>query len=87
MVVSIQLVRWLSIANDKNQFGRLHMRIMELLTERDISKTRICKDLDIPRSNFNKYCRDQFQRIDANLVCKICDYLDIEVGELIVRVK
>ncbi len=72
---------------EKQQYGRLHMRIVELLAERNISKTRICKDLDIPRSNFNKYCRDEFQRIDANLVCKICDYLDIEVGELIVSVK
>ncbi len=75
------------MVTDKKEYGRLHMRIVELLAERNISKTRICKDLDIPRSNFNKYCRDEFQRIDANLVCKICEYLDIEVGELIVRVK
>lgn len=75
------------MADAKKQYGKLHMRIMEILNERNISKTRICKDLDIPRSNFNKYCRDDFQRIDANLVCKICEYLDIEVGELIVRVK
>lgn len=75
------------MATDKKQYGKLHMRIVEILEERNISKTRICKDLDIPRSNFNKYCRDEFQRIDAGLVCKICDYLDIEVGDLIVRVK
>ncbi len=75
------------MATGKKQYGRLHMRIVEILEERNISKTRICKDLDIPRSNFNKYCRDEFQRIDANLVCKICEYLNIEVGELIVRVK
>lgn len=75
------------MATDKKQYDRLHMCIVEILAERNISKTRICKDLDISRSNFNKYCRDKFQRIDANLVCKICEYLDIEVGELIVRVK
>ncbi len=75
------------MATDKKQYGRLHMRIVEILEERNISKTRICKDLDIPRSNFNKYCRDEFQRIDANLVYKIFEYLNIEVGELIVRVK
>ena len=44
------------MATDKKQYGRLHMRIVEILEERNISKTRICKDLDIPRSNFNKYC-------------------------------
>ena len=38
----------------------LHIRIQELLTEKGISKNRICKDLDLPRGNFNKYCRDDF---------------------------
>lgn len=47
--------------------AHLHMRINELLEEREISKNTICKELDIPRSNFNRYCRDEFQRIDANL--------------------
>jgi len=67
--------------------GRLHLRINELLQERGISKNQICKELDIPRSNFNKYCRDQFQRIDANLVCKLCEYLDCKAGDLIEYVR
>lgn len=61
----------------------LHLRINELLSQREISKNRICKDLDIPRGNFNRYCRDEFQRIDVKLILKLCDYLDCEIGELI----
>lgn len=61
----------------------LHMRINELLEERNISKNRICKDLDLPRPNFNRYCRDQFQRIDANLIIKLCDYLGCNVSDLL----
>lgn len=45
--------------------GYLHMRINELIETAGISKNRVCKDLDIPRANFNRYCRDEFQRIDA----------------------
>ena len=62
---------------------RIHMRIEELLGERGISKNQICKDLDIPRGNFNRYCRDEFQRIDANLVIKLCGYLNCELQELL----
>ena len=62
---------------------RIHMRIVELLAERGISKNQICKDLDIPRGNFNRYCRDEFQRIDANLVVKLCGYLNCELQELL----
>lgn len=61
----------------------MHMRINELLSERDISKNRTCKDLDLSRGNFNRYCRDEFQRIDANLILKLCDYLDCDVADLI----
>ena len=68
-------------------YGALHFRINELLDERGISKNRICKDLDIPRANFNKYCRDDFQRIDAGLICKLCWYLNVDVGDLFVYVR
>lgn len=60
----------------------LHMRIVELLKENEISKTKICKDLDLQRGNFNHYCRDDFQRIDANLVIKLCRYFNCSVGDL-----
>ena len=65
---------------------RIHMRIVELLAEKGISKNQICKDLDIPRGNFNRYCRDEFQRIDANLVVKLCDYFDCDISDLLVLV-
>ncbi len=61
----------------------LHMRINELLTERSVSKNRICKDLDLPRGNFNRYCRDEFQRIDANLILKLCEYFNCEIEDLL----
>ena len=43
-------------------YGHLELRIEELLQEKGISKNMICKELDIPRSNFNRYCRNEFQR-------------------------
>lgn len=65
-------------------YGRLHLNIETLLKEKEISKNQICKDLDIPRSNFNRYCRDDFQRIDASLICKLCWYLQVDIAELLV---
>ena len=65
----------------------IHLRINELLLERGISKNQICKDLDLPRGNFNRYCRDDFQRIDANLILKLCKYFDCEIKDLLVIVE
>ena len=63
---------------------RIHMRIEELLKEQGISKNQICKDLELPRGNFNRYCRDEFQRIDANLVVKLCGYLNCDIQDLLI---
>ncbi len=64
-------------------YGTLHLNITKILEERGISKNRVCKDLDIPRANFNRYCRDNFQRLDAHLLCKLCNYFEVEIGELL----
>lgn len=64
-------------------YGQLRLNIEKVLRERGISKNQVCKELDIPRSNFNRYCRGDVQRIDVGLVCKLCWYLDVSVGELI----
>lgn len=61
----------------------IHLRINELLSEQGLSKNRICKDLNLPRGNFNRYCRDEFQRIDVNLILKLSNYFGCEISELI----
>ena len=45
------------------EYGTLTLKINDILVEKGISKNQICKDLDIPRSNFNRYCRNEFQRL------------------------
>lgn len=60
----------------------LHIRLEELLKENGLSKKKVCSALDIERTNFNRYYRDEFQRIDASLLLKLCDYFNCEVGDL-----
>lgn len=61
----------------------IHINIIEMLEKNHISKTRICKDLDLQRGNFNRYCRDDFQRIDANLLLKMCEYFNCGLSDLL----
>lgn len=61
----------------------LHMRLSELLKEKRISRAKLCRDLNLQRTNVNRYYRDEFQRIDANLIVRLCEYLDCEVADLL----
>lgn len=65
------------------EYGTLSLNIEKLLKDKGISKNKICKDLDIPRTNFNRYCRDDFQRLDVGLICKLCYYLEVNINDLI----
>ena len=40
------------------------------------------KDMDIPRTNFNRYCQDKQTRWDLKFLCKLCLYLNVDLGEL-----
>ena len=64
-------------------YGTLILRIEELLKRKNISKNKICKDLDIPRSNFNRYCRNECQRLDIALLCKLLHYLNADISDLL----
>ena len=75
------------LVHETADYGAVRMRIEEILKEKGISKNQICKDLDLPRGNFNRYCRNDFQRIDTGLICKLCWYLNVDIGELIVYKK
>lgn len=66
---------------------RMHIRINELLAERGISKNKICKDLDLPRGNFNKYCRDDFKWVDTRFCIRLCDYFGCELSDLLVIIE
>ena len=68
---------------EKNEFGYLELQIESLLREKNISKNRVCKELDIPRTNLNRYCNNNFQRLDAGLLCKLCNFLNIDISDLI----
>ena len=61
----------------------VHIKIEELREEKGISKEKICKALNLQRGNLNKYCRDGFKRIDANLLIKLCDFFDCEISDLL----
>jgi len=72
------------LVHETADYGAVRMKIEEILKEKGISKNQICKDLDLPRGNFNRYCRNDFQRIDTGLICKLCWYLNVDISELII---
>ena len=49
----------------------------------NISKNKICFDLRIQRTQLNRYCKGDVQRLDVNLLCRICDYTNCRIQDVI----
>ena len=64
--------------------GEIHLRIEEVLQEKGISKNKICKDLNIPRYTFNRYCKNEIQFLDTDFLSRLCCYLQIGIQDLFV---
>ena len=65
------------------EYGKIELQIEKLLQEKNISKNRLCKELDIPRPHLNRYCNNKFQRLDAMFLCKLCNFLNVDISDLI----
>lgn len=61
----------------------LHIRLDELLEAKDISRAKLCKDLDLQRTNLNRYYRNQVQRLDVDLIVSLCKYLQCDISDLL----
>ena len=70
------------ILNPKH--GEVYLRIEEVLREKGISKNKICKDLNIPRYTFNRFCKNELQFLDTDFISRLCCYLQIGVQDLFV---
>lgn len=71
---------------NNTDYGYIKLNIEEIRKKKNLSKTRICKDLDISFQNFNRYCNNEFQRLDATILAKLCVYFDCHIEDLITHI-
>jgi len=63
----------------------IHCRLDELLAERGMTLTRLSELVDISIVNLSVLKNDRAKAIRYSTLSAICEVLDCEVGELLVR--
>ena len=61
--------------------------IENILKEKGISKTQLCYDCRLQRTQLNNYCKNKVARIDLNTLAKICECLDCEISDILILEK
>lgn len=70
---------------DDDELTGIHCRLDELLTERDMTLTRLSEIVGVSVVNLSILKNDRARAIRYSTLSAICRALDCEVGELLVR--
>lgn len=63
--------------------GKIKITLATYLEERNISRYKIIKNCNVSQTQLNRYYRNQIERIDLDVLARICDYLQCEVSDLL----
>lgn len=65
----------------------IKINIEAVLKEKNISKTQLCYDCRIQRTQLNNYCKNKVSRVDLNLLSKLCDRIDCDISDILILEK
>lgn len=63
--------------------GKIKITLATYLEEIEISRYKIIKNCNVSQTQLNRYYHNQIERIDLNVLARICDYLQCEISDLL----
>jgi len=63
--------------------GSVEILLESYLREHGISKNQASRSANMTRTRLNAYCKNAVQRVDLDVLARLCDVLNCEVGELL----
>lgn len=69
--------------------GTVRIRIVELMEQKrnegaTVTQEIISKATGIPQGTLSRWAGNKVDRLDKDIMAKLCEYFDCEIGELIV---
>ena len=65
------------------EYGRIRIKLDELIREADISKNKLSHRAEMQRSQINHYCNNEISRLDTDVLARICTVLECDIGDLL----
>lgn len=65
------------------EYGRIRIKLDELIREAGISKNKLSHRAEMQRSQINHYCNNEISRLDTDVLARICTVLECDIGDLL----
>ena len=67
----------------ETDYGKVSCHLKEVLKERNVGIYRLSQDANIKYDIIKKYCDNEIQRFDLDILAKMCYCLDCEVSSIL----
>jgi putative transcriptional regulator len=61
----------------------IYINLEQLLSEKNISKNKLCAACNLQRTQLNNYCKNKVSRMDLSILARLCDYLECSPNEIL----
>ena len=64
-------------------WGHVDLKLDEFMKKNNISRSSLSRNAQIHYNQLLKYCKNDMQKIDLNILARICKTINCEIGEII----
>lgn len=64
-------------------YGKIEIHLSKLLQEKGISKRKLSFWAEMERKQINALCKNEVQRLDLNILARLCNALDCSVSDIL----
>ena len=67
----------------EENWGKIDLKLDEYLQKHNISRSSVSRNAQIHYKQLLKYCKNDMQKIDLQLVARICKTINCEIGDIL----
>ncbi len=64
-------------------YGKIRIKLDELIKQKNISKNRLSHKAEMQRTQLNNYCNNKITRLDTDVLARLCTALDCRIEDLL----
>ena len=66
-----------------NEYGKIVIKLDEVIKNRGISKNKLSHRAEMQRTQINNYCNNKITRLDTDVLARLCTVLDCKIEDIL----